>query len=1089
MRALLKRLATRYWLVGGMLALTACFGLFLHDTMRQKQQSHFSEHQSILDTAYRASVRMFGLALENFCAYNIERAEILQLLETAVTSQGRQRDLARGRLYRQLYPLYRSIKADIPLKLQFYLPDGSSFLRFHKPDRYGDSLLDCQDAVRLASVEKRPVQGFETGKVRSGFRYVYPLTYRGRHLGSIDASVTAKGTRDALAELDPSREYAFLLNRTLTEQHIFLEQQWLYSSSQIHPDYLLEDANAILPDSPPPLSATAMAINRQLRENRQVQNALTEGRPLTTAARIGGSYYLVSLLPIKDLRQRVAGYLVSYAPDPVFGTFVQEFNIYLITMIIMAGVITILLLRLRSWAEALSAERRNLQAMNDALAEGVYVTDPDGRIERINPAACKILGYSEAELLGETAHDLFHSHSDNAYLGKEACPFFLAVSQGREFEGEEPFRHKSGAIRTVEVASRPIWAEGELLGAVTAFHDISDRKRMEQTLRENEQIQRALIESLPVPLVIIDAENRVIENINPAAAQLIGSAEDTIVGNRCHNLLCPSANAACPILDLKKQAYNSERLLIQGHGGKIPVLKTVKMITIRGREKLLECMMDIRSLVEAEEALRKANRQWQEATAKAEQLAEAAEAANRAKSTFLASMSHEIRTPLNAILGYSQLLQQDRDLQPGHREQIQTINRSGDHLLELINDILEMSRIEAGHAVIQAAPLDFRQIMADIASMFKLSCQKKALRFEMTLEEGLPRCLIADRPKLRQVLINLLSNAVKFTERGRVAVHASGSTTDRKNWTMVVDISDTGIGIDPSEQDKLFGAFEQSSSGRAAGEGTGLGLSISRAYAEKMGGELRLMESAAGVGSRFRFTFSARECAGAELQLSPNARSRQVVSIDPQYLPMRALIVEDDANSRNMLHQALSMVGFSVDAVVCGEEALEWFAEWQPDVVLMDVRLPGIDGYQTSRRLRSLPGGQKTRIVIVTASGITAGDLADQSLTAEADGFIAKPFKTAELYDKLQDLCEFSYLYAPAAGNQTQAPASASATLQGVPDTLCAGLLQAVEHGDMIRFSELLDEVAATDGSLRDYLASLADRYEYEKLHDLLERD
>jgi PAS domain S-box-containing protein len=1217
MGVLTKRLVTRYGLITSMLLPTLGLGLFLYQTMQQKQLSHFSEHQSTLDTAYRASIQMYHLAIENFYANTIDRSETKLLLETAVNTEGRPRDMARGRLYRQLFPAYQAIKADIPLQLQFYLPDGTSFLRFHKPDRYGDPLLGFQDSVRLATEEKRPVHGFETGKVRSGFRYVYPLFQGERHLGSIGVSVTAKGIRDALAKLDPNREYAFLLNLNLSQPHIFPEQQWLYSSADIHPDYLIEDANAILPDSPPSLSDGATVINRQLRNDPRVQKAMSQGVPLTTHASVNGAPHIVSLLPIQDVGGQTAGYLISYAPDPVYAAIINEFIIYLMTILIVSAVITLLILRIRRWTIALSTEERNLQAMNNALAEGVYVTDSKGNIERINPAACKILGFSEQDLLGKTAHDLFHCHSDNAFLPKDECPFFNALSQGQPYQGEERFRHRSGSILIVGLASRPIWGEGKLIGAVTAFHDItarkatekrlkqseelsrklstaveqsptaiiitdldgiieyanpqflqmtgykesgvigqssrllkagymphgfykdlwrtisagrtwkgeilnrrkngdlywelnaispirnsdncithyiatkvdiSERKRMEETLRENEEIQRTLMEGLPIPLVIIDAVTRIIESVNPAAAQLIGATEDKIVGNRCHSVLCPAQENNCPILDLKQTVDSSEKLLIQHDGFQIPVLKTVRKITIKGREKLIECMMDIRDRLEAERSLRIANRQWEEATAKAEQLAEAADAANLAKSTFLASMSHEIRTPLNAILGYSQLLQKDSELKPHHREQIQTINRSGDHLLELINDILEISRIEAGHVTLHPVPLDFRQLMADLASMFKLSCQQKDLWFDMTLGQELPRYLNADRAKIRQVLINLLSNAVKFTDHGHISLRASASTTDKLHWLIAVDIIDSGGGIDPSEQDKLFEAFEQTSSGRTTGLGSGLGLSISRAYAEQLGGELRLAESVAGSGSRFRFTFTAQQCAGDELQLAPSSNRCQVSSIAPQYLPIRALVVEDDPNSRNMLCETLNEIGFSVEAVTSGEEAIEHVSKWEPDLVLMDVQMAGMDGYQATRQLRSLPNSPQMKIIIVTAGGLASSDLSKQTLEAGADDYIAKPFKTTDLYTKLKALCGFDYLYGPAPidPKSTGEIRTNPETVRTLPDSLLAALKQAVEQGDMVHFAELLNEVGARNRALQESLSALADRYEYEKLLALL---
>jgi PAS domain S-box-containing protein len=1217
MGALTKRLATRYGLISSMLLLTLVLGLFLNKIMQQKQLSHFSEHQSTLDTAYRASIQMYHLAIENFYANTIDRSEIKQLLKIAANTEGRPRDMARGRLYRQLFPAYQAIKADIPLQLQFYLPDGTSFLRFHKPDRYGDPLLGFQNSVRLANEEKQPVHGFETGKVRSGFRYVYPLFQGEHHLGSIAVSVTAKGIRDSLAKLDPNREYAFLLNLNLTQPHIFPEQKWLYSPAHIHPDFLIEDANAILPDSPPRLSDGATAINRQLRNAPHVQNAMSQGLPLTTHTSVHGTTHIISLLPIKDVGGQTAGYLISYALDPVYAAIIKEFIIYLTTMLIVSAVITVLILRIRRWTVALSTEERNLQAMNNALAEGVYVTDSNGNIQRINPAACKILGFSEQDLLGTTAHDLFHCHSDNAFLQKNDCPFSIALSQGKPYQGEDRFRHRSGSILTVELASRPIWDEEKLVGAVTAFHDItarkatekrlrlseetsrklstaveqsptaiiitdlngiieyanpqflemtgydqneiigqsprllksgsmsngfykelwrtitagrtwqgemlnrrkdgslywelnaispirdnlncithyiatkvdiSERKNMEKKLRESERVQRTLIEELPIPLVVIDATTRIIETVNPAAAKLIGAREDRIVGNRCHSFLCPAQEKSCPILDLKQTVDSSEKFLIQYNGDQIPVLKTVRKITVKGQEKLVECIIDIRDRLEAEESLHLANRQWKEATAKAEHLAEAADSANLAKSTFLASMSHEIRTPLNAILGYSQLLQKDSELKPKHREQIQTINQSGDHLLELINDILEISRIEAGHVTLHPAPLDFRQLMADLASMFKLSCQQKDLWFDMALGQELPRYLNADRAKIRQVLINLLSNAVKFTDQGHISLRASGSTTDQLNWLIAVDISDSGRGIDPNEQDKLFEAFEQTRSGLSSGLGSGLGLSISRTYAEQLGGGLCLEESTAGAGSRFRFTFTAQQCAGDELQLAPSGNRCQVSSIAPQFLPIRALVVEDDPNSRNMLCETLKEIGFSVAAVASGEEAIGQVSQWEPNLVLMDVQMAGMNGFQATRRLRSLQKRQQMKIIIVSAGALASGDLAKQTRKAGADDYIAKPFKTSDLYAKLKALCGFDYLYSPATIGQTSSGGTPlnPEVVRTLPGNLIAALKQAVEQGDMIHFSELLDGIGTNNEALRDSLFALADRYEYEKLLALL---
>lgn len=227
-----------------------------------------------------------------------------------------------------------------------------------------------------------------------------------------------------------------------------------------------------------------------------------------------------------------------------------------------------------------------------------------------------------------------------------------------------------------------------------------------------------------------------IERVNPTAAKLFGWDVEKIIGNRCHQFLCPAEEGQCPIMDCGQTVDSSDRVLIQHDGAHLPVLKTVNRIVIQGREKLLECFIDISSRIAAEEALKRVNQELTSAIVQAKILAKEAKAANRSKSVFLANMSHEIRTPLNAILGYSQLLQQDPSLSAEHLEQVRTINRSGDHLLGLINGVLEMSKIEAGHVRLQNAPMNLDRLLNDVQSMFQLACQKKTPELQDDQQRG-----------------------------------------------------------------------------------------------------------------------------------------------------------------------------------------------------------------------------------------------------------------------------------------------------------------------------------------------------------------
>ena len=1220
-RFLERLLDNAVFMVMVLFLVTVGLGFFLYTNRTVQQTSHFSQNQEVLSTAYKASLQTYRLAMDAFYANTISRPEIAQLFADGVgTADKAKQDLERGRLYRRLYAQYDSMKSHNLVQLHFHTAYGKSYLRFHKPDRYGDSLVEDRPSVRVIKEKQQPVYGFEAGRVRSGFRYVYPIFWKAKYVGSVEVSVTAKAIRDAMAELDPKQEYAFVLNRQLTEPIIFPEQRWLYRISDLHPEFMVEDADAMLPDSPPPLSSEAQLLNRRLARNAVVQTAMTKGAAVTVNAFADGRPFIISLLPINDFMNRVAGYLVSYAPDPVWVEHQKEFFVYIGTAGAFIGMISALLMGLRRRTIALSQEQQNLKVMNDTLAEGVYVSDQEGLIRRINPAACRMLGYEPEELIGQPVHDCIHRHSHNDFADKDECPFFRRVSQAQAHDGEEIFQCKDGSVLVVEVASRPILLQHRWVGTITTFHDITERKRTEAALRkseetarklstaveqnpasivitdlegiieyvnskfvektgyaaqeaigqnprilqagtispatyeqmwatllagrewkgelhnrrksgelywesatispirneygevthylaikediterkrmetdllEKEHIQSTLMENLPVGFIIIDAKTRVIERVNPTAAQLFGASEEEIVGNRCHRFMCPADERSCPILDLDQTVDSSDRVLIRHDGTKIPVLKTVTRIFIQSEEKMLECIIDIRSRVAAEEALRDANQKLKAAIEQAEALAEKAEAANRSKSVFLANMSHEIRTPLNAILGYSQLLQQDPSLGPEHLEQVRTINRSGDHLLELINGILEMSKIEAGQIKICNEPMDLARLIEDINSIFQLSCQRKQIKLKTRSDSPLPDRMIADHGKVRQILINLMSNAVKFTSRGSITLNAATTMDSGQRWMVGIDIKDSGHGVSEDEQALLFQAFEQTASGHKASEGTGLGLSISRAYARAMGGDLQLVQSAAGQGSLFRLTFPAGRIGSSQLDCQQPFPQQIVTGLMPGQPTLRTLIVEDDPVSSKLLSKLLEKIGFDVYVVNSGEGALEVLEKIAPQVILMDIVMEGIDGYETAERIRQLPHGQRLKIIAVTASGLNVDELRRRADTAGIDALVVKPFKIEDILNIIQSLCGVMYT--------VETPPEAAPPLHDdqpdskghghveLPNDLRDSLRSTVELGDMVEFNRLVEQVAKIDKGLERQLVELANQYDYVKLLEMLE--
>jgi len=469
-------------IVAVFVVLEALVVLFLNMVRLDKEQQHFDQYTAVLETAYRSSLQMYRLAMELSYIDLMAKPEVAELMERAITADDQEKAILRGRLYRTLYPFYRELQKRDLRQLHFHLPDGTSFLRFHQPDRFGDPLFDIRPSVRVANTELRSVQGFEAGRVGSGFRFVHPVLREGRHVGSVETSLTFKAIRNAMAELDATREYAFVVRREVVEGILFASQANLYKPSALSNDFLVEDSGVRLADSLPELSSSAQAVNVDLATKPEISRRMQRGDTFTIKATSGNSIYAVSLVAVNDVGGKAAGYVISYAPAPLAGLIMREFMVSLVVATVMLAAACVLFGRLKRSSTALEHERASLKAITDTMADGLFVMDNHGLIVLANPAACAMLGYQENEMLGHQAHALFHSHAVNDHLPISECPVFRAVSGGKPYAGEEYFSHKDGRVIAMDVASMPLVQDGQLTGSVNAFRDITPRKETEQAL-------------------------------------------------------------------------------------------------------------------------------------------------------------------------------------------------------------------------------------------------------------------------------------------------------------------------------------------------------------------------------------------------------------------------------------------------------------------------------------------------------------------------------------------------------------------------------------------------------------------------------
>ncbi len=730
-------------------------------------------------------------------------------------------------------------------------------------------------------------------------------------------------------------------------------------------------------------------------------------------------------------------------------------------------------------------------------------TDAKGVIQIFNVGAERMLGYAAADVMNKISPAdisdpqelIARATTLSIELATPITPGFEALvfkaARGIEDIYELTYIRKDGSRFPAVVSVTALRdAQNTIIGYLLIGTDNTVRKEIEanqqqlaQRLRDHQFYTRSLFESNIDALMTTDPSG-IITDTNKQMEILTGSTRDELIGAPFKNYFTDPERAEKSIkLALSDKKVTNYELTVQARDGKETAV-SYNATTFYDRDRKLQGVFAAARDITERKCL---DQVLQEKTVELEKAKESAEIANRAKSAFLASMSHEIRTPMNAILGFSQLMMRDPGLTPVQTKHLQTINRSGEHLLALINDILEISKIEAGRSSLNQAAFDLNGMLDDLSMMFRMRADEKNLRCLVNRVGVLPDCVIGDENKLRQVFINLIGNAIKFTRNGGISVRVGIKTRTGTALRLMAEVEDTGMGIAGDEIKKLFRPFEQTDSGKKIQMGTGLGLAISREFVRLMGGDM-IVHSQPGKGSIFRFEINIEE--GRKGTMRKKETPRHVTGLRPGQQIIRVLIADDKEDNRALLSQMLERLGFEPREAVNGEQAVQEFEKWQPHIILMDTRMPVMDGYEAIKRIRASAGGEKVKIISVTASAFAEDR--KEALGIGADDFLGKPFREEVLLEKIKALLAIEYVYADESSALTPEPDDADAVLKektaALPETLIHQLHDATISADLDRMLKLIHQIEKHDVSVAGQLRSLAENFEYQKLLEMTNR-
>jgi PAS domain S-box-containing protein len=636
----------------------------------------------------------------------------------------------------------------------------------------------------------------------------------------------------------------------------------------------------------------------------------------------------------------------------------------------------------RSEAEAIVLANR-YRTILASIGKAVIVAGPESRITLLNPVAEKLTGWNQKDALGKHLTEIFHFVNEGSSHTVEGLVASV-IREGVPVGLPDPtvFVARDGGEWPIVGNASPILdAGGRLTGVVLVFHDVSNRREAEQTKEISEIRYRRLFESALDGVLILDAVTAKVLDVNPFMVGLLGYPREHFLEKELWEIgVFQDAEISKKAMEKLQQMgrIRYDDLPLEHQDGRHIPVEFVSNVYREGRRNVIQC--NIRDITERKllsQALTTATLE--------------AETANRSKSEFLANMSHEIRTPMGAILGFADMLLHKSPEECAQAGCVQIIQRNAMHLLELINEILDLSKVEAGQMKVERVSCDLLELLSEIITLMRPRAAEKGLGFGITFQGPIPRSIQSDPLRLRQILVNLLGNAVKFTESGRIDIRIADAGSGSPNIVLRVGVIDSGIGMTPEQLGRLFKPFTQADASvtRKFG-GTGLGLTISRQLAKLLDGDVTAT-SQADIGSTFTLTVNGGASAGVEI-LYDLTEAALPVRVNQQvqagmHLHGSILLVEDGADNQRLLRMQLGDAGASVTSALDGRMAVDLATTQTFDLILMDMQMPVMDGYAATTELRLR--GIKIPIIALTAHAMAEDR--DKCLAAGCSAYLSKP--------------------------------------------------------------------------------------------------